>query len=95
MRIHVHKLMAKRCVVLIAQLCQTLCNPHGALQAPLSMKFSRQAYWSGLPFPSLGDLSHPGVKARSPAKQADSLLTELEGLPPKIRQLNLKNGQKI
>ena len=69
MRIHVHKLMAKRCVVLIAQLCQTLCNPHGALQAPLSMKFSRQAYWSGLPFPSPGDLPDPKIKPCSLANR--------------------------
>ena len=38
--------------VLVAQLCLTLCNPKGACQAPLSMGFSRQAYRSGLPFPS-------------------------------------------
>ena len=48
-----------------------------AHQPPLSVEFSRQAYWSGLPFPPPGDLSHPGIKAGSPAKQADSLLTEL------------------
>ena len=41
------------------------------LQAPLSMEFSRQEYWSGLPFPSLGDLPNPGVEPRSPALQAD------------------------
>ena len=46
-------------------------------QAPLSMGFSRQEYWSGLPFPSPGDLPNPGIKPRSPASQADSLLTEL------------------
>ena len=50
-----------------------------AHQAPLSMRFSRQRYWSGLPFPSLGDLPNPGIKPRSPALQADSLLTELQG----------------
>ena len=42
-----------------------------ALQAPLSMGFSRQEYWSGLPFPSPGDLPDPGIKPRSPALQAD------------------------
>ena len=46
-------------------------------QAPLSMGFSRQEYWSGLPFPSPGDLPNPGIEAGSPALQADSLLTEL------------------
>ena len=42
-------------------------------QAPQSMGFSRQGYWSGLPFPSPGDLPKPGIKSRSPALQADSL----------------------
>ena len=48
-----------------------------ACQAPLSMGFSRQEYWSGLPFPSPGDLSNPGIEPGSPALQADSLPTEL------------------
>jgi len=42
------------------------------------MRFSRQEYWSGLPFPSPGNLPKPGIETRSPALQADSLLTELE-----------------
>ena len=46
-----------------------------ALQAPLSMEFSRQEYWSGLPFPAPGDLPNPGIKPGSPALQADSLLS--------------------
>ena len=53
--------------------------------APLSMKFSRQEYWSELPFPSPGDLPDPGIKPRSPALQADSLPTELLGKPPRKR----------
>ena len=48
-----------------------------ARQVSLSMGFSRQEYWSGLPFPSPGDLPEPGIEPRSPALQADSLLTEL------------------
>ena len=44
--------------------------------APLSMEFSRQEYWSGLPFPSPGDLPNPGIKSRSHALQVDSLLSE-------------------
>ena len=44
--------------------------------APLSVGFSRQEYWSGLPFPSPGDLPNPGIKPGSPALQADSLPTE-------------------
>ena len=50
-----------------------------AYQALLSMRFSRQGYWSGLPFPSPGDLPNPGIEPRSPALQANSLLTELQG----------------
>ena len=50
-------------------------------QASLSMGFSRQGCWSGFPFSSLGDLSDPGIKPRSIALQADSLLTELPGKP--------------
>ena len=44
-----------------------------AHQAPLSMGFSRQEYWSGLPFPSPGDLPDPGIKPAFPALQVDSL----------------------
>ena len=48
-----------------------------ACQAPLSKGFSRQEYWSGLPFPSPGDLPNPGIEPGSPALQADSLPTEV------------------
>ena len=47
-----------------------------ACQAPLSVGFSRQEYWSGLPFPPPEDLTNPGIKPGSPALQADSLPTE-------------------
>ena len=50
-----------------------------ACQAPLSMEFFRQEYWSGLPFPSPGDLPHPGIESRSPVLQADSLPSEPPG----------------
>ena len=52
-----------------------------AHQAPLSMGFSRQEYWSGLPFPSPGDLPNPKIEPGSPALQADALLSELLGKP--------------
>ena len=52
-----------------------------AYQAPLSMEFSRQAYWNGLPFPSPGDLPDPGIKPGSPTFQADALLSEPPGKP--------------
>ena len=47
-----------------------------AYQAPQSMEFSRQEYWSGLVFPSPGDLDDPGTEPRSPALQADTLPSE-------------------
>ena len=48
-------------------------------QAPPSMGFSRQEYWSGLPFPSPGDLPDPGIEPRSPRLQADALTSEPPG----------------
>ena len=67
---------------LVAKLCLTLVTPWTvACQAPLSMGFSRQEYWSGLSFLSPGDLSDPGIEPWSPALQADSLPTELQGSP--------------
>ena len=63
---------------LVTKSCLTLVTPWTVVfQAPLSMGFSRQEYWSGLPFPSPGDLPDPGIEPRSPALQTDSLLTEL------------------
>ena len=51
-----------------------------ACQALLSLGFSRQEYWSELPFPPPGDLSNPGIEARSPALQADSLPSDHQSL---------------
>ena len=71
-----------------AKSCLTNLQPHGLQphQDPLSMEFSRQEYWSGLQFPSPGDLPDRGIKPRSPALQAGFLhyrqillLTELQG----------------
>ena len=50
-------------------------------EGPPSMGFSRQEYWSGLPFPSPGNLPDPGIKPGSPALQADSLPAEPQGKP--------------
>ena len=67
-------------VCLVIQSCLTLVTPWAvAHQALLSMGFSRQEYWSGLPFPSPGDLPNPGIEPGSPALQADPLLTEPPG----------------
>ena len=51
----------------VAQSCPTFCDPMDSTlhQAPLSMRFSRQEYWSGLPFPSPGNLPNPGIEPRS------------------------------
>ena len=65
-------------------------------QAPLCMGFSRQEYWSGLPFPSLGDLSNPGIEPRSPALQADSLPTRVGGGGGvRIRKQIEQGGQRV
>ena len=74
----------------VAQSCPTLCDPvdcsppgssiHRILQARIlewvSMGFSRQEYWSGLPFPFQGDLPNPGIEPRSPTLQGDALTSE-------------------
>ena len=56
-----------------------------ACQASTSMGFSRQEYWSGLPFPSPGDLPNPGIEPRSPALEADVLTSEPPGKPFKLK----------
>ena len=68
--------------VLVIQSCLTFfstmdCSPPH--QAPLSMGFSKQEYWSGLSFPSPGDLPDPGIESRSSALQVDSLPSEPPG----------------
>ena len=70
-------------VMLVAQLCPVLCDTHGPQPTRLlcPWKFSRQEYWSGLPFFSPGDLPNPGIKPGYPALQADSLLSEPLGKP--------------
>ena len=66
----------------VPQSCPTLHNPVHC-QAPLSMGFFRQEYWSGLPFPPSWDLPDPGIEpvSMSPALQADSLPAEPLGKP--------------
>ena len=59
-----------------------------AYQAPPSMEFSRQKYWSGLTFPSPGDLPDPGIEPSSPMLQADALTSE-EPRKPKISLLTI------
>ena len=67
---------------LVATSCPTLATPGTVARwAPLSVGFPRQDYCSGLPFPSAGDLPHPGIEPRSPTLQAGSLPTEPSGKP--------------
>ena len=67
---------------LVTKSCPTPATPWTvACQAPLSMRFSRQEYWSELLFPSPGGLPDPGIEPRSPGLQADSFPTELQGKP--------------
>ena len=63
----------------VAQLYPTICDPMDCSQAPPSMGFSRQGCWSGLAFPSPGDLPDPGIEPGSPALQADALPSEPPG----------------
>ena len=59
-----------------------------AYQASPYMEFSRQEYWSGLPFPSPGDLPNPGIEPGSSALEADALTSEPPGKPPFRYDLN-------
>ena len=65
-----------------------------AHQSPPTMGFSRQEYWSGVPFPSPGDLPNPGIKPRSPALQADPLTSEPPGKPWSARKRGVKGEVK-
>ena len=74
------------------QSCPTLCDPMDCNPpAPLSMGFSKQEYWRGLPFPPPGDLPNPRIEPRSPALQADSLPTKLRGKSSENDGNTLKN----
>ena len=75
----------------VAQSCLTLRDPWTvARQAPPSMRFSRQEYWSGLPFPSPGDHPDPGIEPRSPI--AGRRLTSAPPGKPKGRSLSRDKG---
>ena len=79
--------MGEKCIYMQQYFCCCLvpesCPTHAtmwtvACQVPLSVGFSRQEYWSGLPFPPPGNLPHPGIACESPALQADSRETKLK-----------------
>ena len=63
-------------------------------QVPQSMEFSRQEYWSGLPFPSPGDLTDSGIKPRSPTLQADILPSEPPGKPARMAVIKKSTNNK-
>ena len=65
-----------------------------AYQAPPSMGFSRQEYWSGVPFPSPGDLPDPGIEPGSPALQADALTSEPPGKPKKVKMPTIQSKKE-
>ena len=73
------------CGCLVTKLCLTLVTLSAvACKAPLSMGFSRQEYWSGLPFRSPEDLPDPGIEPGSPTFQADALTSEPPGKPDDV-----------
>ena len=81
--------------VLVAQSCPTLCDSWTvAHQAPLSMEFSRQEYWTGLPCPSLGDRPDPGIKFEAPALQTDSVPSEPPGEPLRRQKRDQKHSRR-
>ena len=72
----------------VAQLCPTLDPTDSSLhQAPLSMGFSRQDYWSGLPLPAPGNLPNPGIESRSLTLSTDALPSEPPGKSIAIKTL--------
>ena len=66
-----------------------------AFQAPLSMGFFKQEYWSELPCPPPGDLPNPGIEPKSPTVQVDSLLSEPQGKPPKKQNTEEKSLNEL
>ena len=84
------------CAALDHSVTSNSLSPHGlvAHQASLSMGFSRQEYWSGLPCHSPGDLPNLGIEPRSPTLQVDSLPSEPPGKPmnTKVGRLSLLQG---
>ena len=72
-----------------------LLQPHGLEPALLAMGFSRQEYWSGLPFPFPGDLSHPGIEPTSPALRQIIYWLSYEGIPYTQEKWKQMSTQKL
>ena len=79
-------IFSKKCKVCISHSVGTDSLQAHGLCKPLSMEFSLQEYWSGLPCPSPGDLPNPGIEPGSPALQAGSLLSEPPGKSKKEKE---------
>ena len=90
--VHINTYIIFDIVIQSLSYVQLFCNPMDySPPAKLPMGFHRQKYWSGLPFPSPGNLPDPGIEPKSPALQVDYLPTELPGKP---REEALKEVQK-
>ena len=85
----------KKCVSVSCLVLSNSLRPHVACQASLHTGFSRQEHWSGLPFPSPGNLPNPGIELRSPALQADSSPSEPPRKPPYKDELPFKSRKMI
>ena len=80
----------------VAKSCLTLATPwSGAHKPPLSLGSFCQEYWSGLPFPSPGDLPYPRIEPMSPPLQADSLLLSHQGSPRERRKPSLNPSSQM
>ena len=81
------------CCCLVEKSCPTLLQPHGlgACQAPLAMGFPRKEYWSGLSFPTSGDLPDPGIEPASPALAERFFTTEQPGKRYWVIQVGFKS----
>ena len=85
-----------RCVCEVAQSCPTLCDPVDCSPPGSSVHgFSRQEYWSGLPFPFPGDLPNPGIEPGSPTLQADTLSSEPPGKPPGSQRIRVSASTSV
>ena len=80
--------------MLVTESCPTLCDPMDCSPQGSSVQWDSpgQTYWSGLPFPSSGDLPDPGIESRSPTLQADPLPSEQLGSPEPTSK---KEGQEM
>ena len=91
LRVYALKTPFRECCCLVSKSCSILRQPRGLQPAKLLCPWglSKQDYWSGLPFPSPGDLPDPVIKLGSPAWQADALPSQLPGKPKSLRGFDI------